>query len=242
MRPIGGMIALSFVWVGVVGAGDARGADYLTLLDWACDPRPANTAAVKAMALSACEATEGARAACAVVSGTPFGCFTHEAVARDNRSCDKGAVRFTISGATGATLGWKVEGTLTVSAEYALYWSTAQECALTARTPVPSSAGGAYIFKAGSVKAVAIMTASGEGRVTFLGGTVFSERINKQCVRDLTITAYRQATASGCQGPPATPPATPSATATPSASASPTPPQPSPTATAWPTPTATAVL
>jgi hypothetical protein len=219
----------------------ADAADWFTLLDWACDPDPASTAAVKAMVLSACDATEGAKTACDVVAGTPFACFTQRAVARDNRSCDKAKLTFEITATTAQTFGWKIEGTLSVEAEYALFWKTAQECELTAKTPVPTAQGGDYIFKAGEAKAVAIMIASGQGKITFLGGTVFSEDVTKKCARDLSVTAFKKATASACSGtpsptptstPPATPPPSPTATATPPPST----PSPAPTATATPPP------
>jgi hypothetical protein len=226
-------------------ASTARAADWFMLLDWACDPNATNAAAVKAMILSACDATEGAKTACDVVAGTPFACFTNKAVARDNKSCDKAKLTFEISATTAQTFGWKVEGTLNVSADYALYWKTAQECELTAKVPVPTSQGGDYIFKAGSAKAAVIMIASGEGKITFLGGTVFSENVTKQCARDMAVTAYKKTTASGCSGTPTPTPAptsTPGGTPPPTPTASGTPPPPTPTATAsaTPMPTATA--
>jgi hypothetical protein len=232
-------------------ASTAHAADWLKLLDWACDPNATNKAAVKAMVLAKCGATEGAKTACDVVSGTPFACFASKPVARNSRSCDKAKLTFEISATTSQTLGWKIEGTLRVDAEYALYWNTAQECQLTATTPVPTAQGGDYIFRAGEAKAIAIMIASGEGKVTFLGGTVFSEAVTKKCAQEMSVTAYKTATASSCSGTPPpspSPTSSPGATPGPSPTASPTPPPPSPTAsptpptaTPWPTPVATAV-
>ncbi|HEX7835809.1 MAG TPA: hypothetical protein VF469_00015 [Kofleriaceae bacterium] len=219
----------------------AHAADWLTLLDWACDPNATNQAAVKTMVLTACDATEGAKAACAVVAGTPFACFNNQAVARNNTSCDSAAMVFQITTTTAQTFGWKVAGVLDVDAQYALFWKTAQECSLTPKTPVPTSRGGDYIFKAGEAHAIAIMNASGTGKITFLGGTVFSETVTKQCSRDLPVTAYKQATASECSGiPTPTPTASPAGTPSPSPTASATPPAPTPTVSATPPPTPTA--
>ena len=224
-------------------ASTARAADWLTLLDWACDANDTNKRAVKAMVLSACDATEGAKTACDVVAGTPFACFDKQAVARDNRSCDKAKLTFEISATTAQTLGWKIEGTLNVDAQYALFWKTAQECSLTAKTPVPTEKGGDYIFKAGEAKAIAIMIASGEGKITFLGGTVFSEDVTKKCLGEMAVTAYKKTTASGCTGTPTpspTPATTPTGTPSPTPTASATPPPPTPTVSATPPPTPTA--
>jgi hypothetical protein len=231
-------------------ASTARAADWLTLLDWACDPNATNQAAVKKMVLTACDATEGAKTACDVVAGTPFACFTNQAVARNNKSCDTAKLTFQISATTAQTFGWKIEGTLSVDAQYALFWNTAQECSLTAKTPVPTAQGGDYIFKAGQAKAVAIMIASGTGRITFLGGTVFSESLTKQCAKDMAVTAYKTATASACTGTPTPTPTPPGPTPSPTASASPTPmptvsatpagtPTPAPTVSATPVGTPT---
>jgi hypothetical protein len=195
--------------------------------------------------LSACDAAEGAKTACDVVAGTPFACFDKQAVARDNRSCDKAKLTFEISATTAQTLGWKIEGKLNVDAQYALFWKTAQECSLTAKVPVPTDKGGDYIFKAGEAKAIAIMIASGEGKITFLGGTVFSEDVTKKCLGEMAVTAYKKTTAAGCTGPSPSPSptTTPTGTPSPTPTASATPPMPTPTASAtppMPTPTVSA--
>jgi hypothetical protein len=123
-------------------------------------------------------------------------------------------------------------GTLDVSATYALFWKTAQECALTLKTPVPTESGGDYVFRAGQTKAIAIMEASGTGRITFLGGTVFSEAVTKQCLGEQVANAFRKETANACKGQPPTP--------SPSPSPSPGAPSPTPTGSATPTPMPTA--
>lgn len=203
------------------GMRPSHAADWFALLDWACEPNQDKSRKVKQMVLSACSASEGTKAACDVAAGTPFACFTSSVVARDKTACDTATLTFQIETSTSETLGWKVVGTLTVSASYSLLWDTAQDCELAAKSPVPTAQGGTYVSRAGTAKAVATFVASGTGKVKFLGGTVFSEAVNKRCTRQLSVQAYDNASAGGCQGPSPTP--SPSSPPTPSPSASPSP-------------------
>lgn len=193
MKP--GLVAAALALVATVRAADA--SDALTMLDWACDPDADNGAAVKAALLAACELTEGAATACATVSGTPTACQTLTAGDPASESCGGHALRLTITGDSGSTLGWTVSGTLTVQGVIT-FKLTSTTCAATSISPPPEGAGGTYVDRAGVATATASFTASGTGSISFLGGTIFSASHEESCTQTLTADGHTNASANAC--------------------------------------------
>lgn len=173
--------------LGLVVAAPAHASNWLDLFEWACDENADNTATVKERLLDSCSVEEGKATVCDTVSGTPEACNTLTPEAEKENLCDAAAVTLSLSAETG-TAGFTVSGTLQVAA-VSKFTMTSQACTVTPKVPTPDGGAGTYVAEAGTAKAEASFVAQGTGKVTFLGGTIFSTTQTKSCDNTLSLDA-----------------------------------------------------
>jgi hypothetical protein len=182
-------------------AGRAAGASPHAVVTWACEPTDATTAEVKAALLAACGATEGKKTVCAVLSGTPFACNDSSVTGPVTEPCSEQAIDLTATGGTGSVLGWSVEGEVTISGSVK-FTKTVKTCELTPKVPPPTGAAGTFVKEQGTASASASFSVTGTGKVTFLGGTIFSTTETSSCNRTMgPIDIYASDSAAGCEAP-----------------------------------------
>jgi hypothetical protein len=178
-------------------------------------------AKIKADSMKTCSVDEGIKAACSVLSGTPWTCAMPSAKPKDKGSkCDEHDLRFEIGA------GFKMPGTWTIAGRASATYtrlaikSNINICNTTPVLPTPTGTGGGYSAESGDIQFLIEIKLSGEVTVTSPVGISVTLNAAAGCSRSTEAQYYKKAEVNACGMPTPTPASTPPATPPP---ASPTP-------------------
>jgi hypothetical protein len=191
-------------------------------------------AKIKADSMKTCSVDEGIKAACSVLSGTPWTCAMPSAKPKDKGSkCDEHDLRFEIGA------GFKMPGTWTIAGRASATYtrlaikSNINICNTTPVLPTPTGTGGGYSAESGDIQFLIEIKLSGEVTVTSPVGISVTLNAAAGCSRSTEAQYYKKAEVNACgmptPTPASTPPATPPASPTPGSTPPSTPPPASPT-------------
>jgi hypothetical protein len=189
--------------------------------------------------MAACGVQEGIKAACSVVSGTPWTCSTPAAVVKpDKEQCDVLKLDFQIGASFAMPAGWKVAGDASASYTRLSSKSNMNVCNTSPVIPTPIANGGSYSAESGDISFIVSMKITGMLMVTNPLGITVNLSASAGCSRTTTRQYFKKADINSCGSPTPTPsPTAPPATPTPGGTPSSTPPPATPTPSGTPSST-----
>lgn len=178
----------------------AHSLNRLETIEWMCN----NTgeSLIHDELLSVCQMKEDRepfQSACDIRTGTPFACYDKDLSDPELYECRVNHAELDVTGDTGSSFGWAVEGEVHLTTTMAYRVEGYQKCGLVPKEPEPESgAGGIWVRRSGTAWAGGYVVVSGEGKLTFLGGTVLTKSKDKQCLRNYRVRGYENGSNIGC--------------------------------------------
>ncbi|HEX7835808.1 MAG TPA: hypothetical protein VF469_00010 [Kofleriaceae bacterium] len=194
---------------------------------------------IKTDSMAACGVQEGIKAACSVLSDTPWTCSMPSAMPKaKGEACDELDINFTIGASFAMPVGWKVAGD--ASATYSRFSAKTNinVCNTSPVIPTPAANGGSYSAESGDITFNVTMKIMGMLSVTNPLGITVNLNAAASCTRSTTSHYFKKADINSCGSPTPTPsPTAPPATPTPGGTPSSTPPPATPTPSGTPSST-----